>query len=187
MGAVTRESSCGTGDGLWFASERASERVSEREAANYHPEPSLLPKQRKHRRLNEIPEDASMQSADPGFRHPSLSLPPSLRSLRCGSQALAHSPDSFRLLRLPAFPVLNFVRSRREEAIKRTLTRRGTREERLSLSLFSFTKTLASPLLLLRLLSSSSASFFLSLPFAQRHTHRHTHANASSHSHARTQ
>ena len=124
-----------------------------------------------------------MQSADPGFRHPSL--PPSLRSLRCGSQALAHSPDSFRLLRLPAFPVLNFVRSRREEAIKRTLTRRGTREERLSLSLFPSQKrslrlcSCSVFFLLLRLLSS-----FRFLSHRDTHTDTHTQTQAHTRTHA---
>jgi hypothetical protein len=84
------------------------------------------PQRREQRSLlNEIPEDASMQSVDPGFRHLSH------RIFSSSSSLLVFDPSS------PSSPVLaDFVRSRREEAIKRTLTRRGTREQEDALSIF---------------------------------------------------
>lgn len=65
-----------------FVSQREAEiflvllkEEKERGAQNYHAVPSLLllssfrTQERAKSLLNEIPEDASMQSVDPGFRH----------------------------------------------------------------------------------------------------------------------
>lgn len=194
-----------------FVSQRREESCVERRRRNsegqkiimlYHLFSLLVFQVRRRRRekreesekslLNEIPEDASIQSAwirDSGIFSLLLLLASDSFSHFFCCLLLPLRSMLLLLFSLGTFWLgLNFVRNRREEAIKRTLTRRGTREGRLY---FPFKKHQLLVLFCALLLAAVGPLFFLlsistsSLFFSDSHEKKrltHTHSR-DSHTH----